>query len=47
MFTRGEFGHNAAILGVNPDLRGNGVGQYRSVAHHGDAGFVTGSFYGQ
>lgn len=44
MFARGEFGHHAAVFGMNLDLRGNGVGQNGAITHDGSAGFVTGCF---
>ena len=47
MFARGQFRHDAAVFGVQFDLRGDGVGQDSSVAHDGGAGFVAGSFKGQ
>ena len=47
MFTGGEFGHHAAVFGVQFDLRGNSAGQNPAVAHDGGAGFVAGSFKGK
>jgi hypothetical protein len=46
MFARGKFGHNAAVFGMEFDLRGDGVGQDFSVTHDGGAGFVAGGFDG-
>jgi hypothetical protein len=47
MFAGGQFRHNAAVFGVQLDLRGDGAGQNPAVAHDGGAGFVAGSFKGQ
>ena len=47
MFAGGQFGHDAAVFGVQLDLRGNDAGQDPAVAHDGGAGFVAGSFKGQ
>ena len=47
MFAGGEFRHDAAVFGVQLDLRGDGAGQNPAVAHDGGAGFVAGSFKGQ
>ena len=47
VFTGGEFGHYAAVFGVEADLGGDDVGQEGAVAHHGSTGFVTGCLEGQ
>jgi hypothetical protein len=47
MFAGGQFRHNAAVFGVQLDLRGDGAGQNPAVAHDGGAGFIAGSFKGQ
>jgi hypothetical protein len=47
MFAGGQFRHNAAVFGVQLDLRGDGAGQNPAVAHDRGAGFVAGSFKGQ
>ena len=47
MLARGEFRHDAAIFGVQFDLRGDDIGQNLAVAHDRGAGFVAGSFNGQ
>ena len=47
VLARGEFGHHAAVFGVQLDLRGNDVGQHDAFADHRDAGFVAGGFGGE
>jgi hypothetical protein len=47
MFAGGQFRHDAAVFGVQLDLRGDGAGQNPAVAHDGGAGFIAGSFNGQ
>jgi hypothetical protein len=47
VFAGGKFRHDAAVFGVQLDLRGDGAGQNPAVAHDGGAGFVAGSFKGQ
>ena len=47
MFARGEFRHDAAVFGVELDLRGNDAGQNLAVANHRHAGFIAGSFDGE
>ena len=47
MFARGEFGHNAAVFGMQLNLRRNGVRQDFSVTHNRGAGLVAGSFNGK
>ena len=47
MFAGGKFRHDAAVFGVQFDLRGDGAGQNPAVAHDRGAGFVAGSFKGQ
>ena len=47
MFARGQFRHHPAVLGMQPDLRGNDTGQNPAVAHDRRAGFIAGSFNGE
>jgi hypothetical protein len=47
MFAGGKFRHDAAVFGVQLDLRGDGAGQNPAVAHDRGAGFVAGGFKGQ
>jgi hypothetical protein len=47
MFAGGKFRHDAAVFGVQLDLRGDGAGQNPAVAHDGGAGFITGTFKGK
>jgi hypothetical protein len=47
MFAGGQFRHDAAVFSVQLDLRGDGAGQNRAVAHDCGAGFIAGSFKGQ
>ena len=47
MLARGQFGHDAAVLRVKPDLRRDDIGQHAAPAHDRGAGFVTGGLDGQ
>ena len=47
MFARGQFRHDAAVFGVQLDLRGNDIGQHPAVAHNRGAGFVARGFKGK
>ncbi len=47
VFTRGEFGHHAAVFGMKLDLGGDYVGEDAAVVDDGGAGFVAGGFEGE
>ena len=47
MLTRGKFGHNASVFGVQPDLRRDDVRQYSAPMDDGRTGLVTGGFDGK
>ena len=47
VLARRELGDDAAVFGVELELRGDDVSEHRAVAHDSGAGFVAGCFEGQ
>jgi hypothetical protein len=43
MLARGKFRDQAAVLGMQPDLRRDDGGKHASIVNDGGAGFIAGS----